>query len=122
MATILVIDDESSLCALLRSVLEGKGFEVVTAGSGKLGIALFEKTRPQAVVLDLKMPDLDGLTVLERLQHIDPHTPVIIFTGVNAPESQWRALEIGAAEVVGKEFSLHRLGDALTRVLNPPVR
>ena len=63
MAKILVIDDESSIRGLLATVLERKGYTVVLADSGVKGLELFTRERPEVIVLDLKMPEIDGLAV-----------------------------------------------------------
>jgi DNA-binding NtrC family response regulator len=121
MATILVIDEEQAIRDLLDTLLSGKGYDVILADSGEKGLEVFRRTRPDVVVLDLKMPGMDGLTVLKELRALDPTKPVIFLTGAGTPEAEQQASALGVTEFVEKEFSLHRLGDSLKRLLNAPA-
>ncbi len=78
MAKILVIDDAPSVLNLLNTVLRRKGHEVVPAGLGRKGVELFQKERPHVTILDLTMPDMDGLAVLREIRTHDPKAPVDI--------------------------------------------
>jgi DNA-binding NtrC family response regulator len=73
-------------------------------------------------VLDLKMPGMDGFTVLQQINSLDPRTPVIILTGAGTPETEQRIRALGVTEYIEKEFSLHRLGDSLKRLIETPDR
>jgi DNA-binding NtrC family response regulator len=117
MPKILVIDDEQSIRNLLDTLLSRKGYEVVLASSGRKGLELFRRERPDVVVLDLKMPEMDGLTVLKELRRIDSQWPVIVLTGAGTPEMEQQVEALGVTEFIEKEFSLHRLGDSLKRLL-----
>ena len=121
MSKILVIDDEPGIRDLLDTLLRRKGYDVVLAESGQKGLDLFRRERPDVVVLDLKMPGMDGLTVLQQVRSLNPKQPVIILTGAGTAEVEQQARALGVTEYVEKEFSLHRLGDALTRLLNDPA-
>jgi CheY-like chemotaxis protein len=81
MTKILVIDDEQGIRNLLDTLLRRKGYDVVLAESGRQGLELFRRERPDVIVLDLKMPEMDGLTVLRQIKNLDPGKPVIILTG-----------------------------------------
>ena len=120
MAKILVIDDEQSIRNLLDTLLRRKGYDVVLAESGQKGLEIFRRERPDVLVLDLKMPGMDGLTVLQQVHSLNPTQPVIILTGAGTPEAERQARALGVTEYVEKEFSLHLLGDALKRLLNNP--
>jgi DNA-binding NtrC family response regulator len=122
MAKILVIDDEQGIRDLLDTLLSRKGFDVVLAESGRKGLELFRRERPDVVVLDLKMPGMDGLAVLQQVHSFDPTLPVIILTGAGTPETEQQVRAMGVTEYVEKEFSLHLLGDALKRLLKTPDR
>ena len=89
------------------------------ADSGKKGIEVFKREQPAVTVLDLKMPEMDGLAVLKELRALDPAKPVIILTGARSEEVEVEAWLFGATAFIEKEFSLHRLGDVLKRVLGP---
>jgi DNA-binding response OmpR family regulator len=120
MAKVLVIDDEQGIRALLDTLLRRKGYDVIVAESGQKGLECFRRERPDVLVLDLKMPGMDGLTVLRQIRSLDPIMPVIILTGAGTVETEQRVRALGVTEYVEKEFSLHLLGDALKRLLKTP--
>jgi CheY-like chemotaxis protein len=120
-AKILVIDDEPGIRDLLDTLLSGKGYDVVLSDSGEKGLEVFRRARPDVVVLDLKMPGMDGLTVLQQVRRDNPKQPVIILTGAGTPESEEQVRKLGVTEYVEKQFSLHLLGEALKRLLSTPV-
>jgi CheY-like chemotaxis protein len=122
MAKILVIDDEQGIRDLLDTLLRRKGYDVVVAESGQKGLDLFRQEHPDIIVLDLKMPEMDGLTVLRQIRGLDPRIPVIILTGAGTLEEEQQVRAMGVTEYVEKEFSLHLLGDALKRLLKTPDR
>ena len=121
MAKILVIDDEVGIRNLLDTLLRRKGYDVVLADNGQKGLAVFRRERPDVVVLDLKMPGMDGFTVLQQVRSLNPQQPVIILTGAGTPEIEQQVRALGVTEFVEKEFSLHLLGDSLKRLLNDPA-
>ena len=121
MAKILVIDDEQSIRYLLDTLFRRKGYDVVLAESGRKGLELFRREHPDVIVLDLKMPGMDGLTVLQQVRNLDLRQPVIILTGAGTAEAEQQVRALGVTEFVEKEFSLHCLGDSLKRLLNNPA-
>ena len=121
MAKILVIDDEQGIRNLLDTLLRRKGYDVILADCGEKGLEVLRRERPDVLVLDLKMPGMDGLTVLGQVRSFNPTQPVIILTGAGTPESEQQARALSVTEFVEKEFSLHLLGDALKRLLNTPI-
>jgi CheY-like chemotaxis protein len=117
MATILVIDDEPGIRDLLDTLLSRKGYDVVLADSGQKGLEVFLRARPDVIVLDLKMPGMNGVTVLQQIRSLNPTQPVIVLTGAATPELEQQVRALGVTEYVEREFSLHFLGDALKREL-----
>jgi DNA-binding response OmpR family regulator len=117
-AKILVIDDEESIRSLLATILRRKGYNVILAENGQNGLERFREEHPDVIVLDLKMPGMDGLTVLQEIRRADSSQPVIVLTGAGTPENEQQVRALGVSEFVEKEFSLHHLGDALKRLLN----
>lgn len=101
MAKILVADDEWLICDLLRRILT-PSHEVITATGGLEAVAMFKQHRPQITVLDLVMPEVDGIQALQRIREIDPQASVIILTGKasDAVEDEVRAL--GATDFLRK--------------------
>src|SRR6185295_11443612 len=109
MAKVLVIDDEQGIRNLLDTLLSRKGYDVVLADGGRKGLELFRRERPDVVVLDLKMPEMDGMAVLQQIRNLNPGQPVIILTGAGLPGAEEQLRACGVSEYVEKEFSLHRL-------------
>ncbi len=122
MARILVVDDEASIRELLCDVLSRKGHEVLLADGGQKGLALFQKKHPELTILDLHMPDLNGIDVLKSIRAQDERAHVIILTGYATEEAVAMARTLGVTNVLNKEFSLHELGAAIKRYLGemPP--
>ena len=122
MTTILVIDDEQGIRDLLHTFLRRSGYDVIVAENGPKGLELYRRECPDVVVLDLKMPGMDGLTVLQQVRSLNPLQLVIIVTGAGTPEVEQQVRALGVTEYIEKEYSLDLLNDALTRLLarTPP--
>ena len=90
------------------------------AHNGWKGLQLYRQERPDVVVLDLRMPELDGVTVLKEIRRVDPKQPVIIWAGDIPPETERRVRALGVSGVVEKESSIHLLVDSLKSLLKPP--
>jgi len=105
---VLVIDDEVQIRRLLRVTLEANGYRVLEAATGSDGIVEAAQRKPDAVVLDLGLPDLDGLTVLKRLREWS-RVPVLILTVLDADDEKVAALDSGADDYVTKPFSTAEL-------------
>ncbi|RZA08378.1 MAG: response regulator transcription factor [Proteobacteria bacterium] len=105
---ILVIDDEPSVAKLLRLSLELQNFSVRTEGTGAAGIQAAIEFRPELVVLDLGLPDIDGFEVLNRLREWS-RVPILVLTVQDSDEDKVRALDGGADDFVTKPFSVPEL-------------
>lgn len=110
--TALVIDDEVQIRRLLRQGLESRGYEVHEAENGQLGLQACAVHRPDVVLLDLGLPDMDGLAVLKRLREWSD-TPVLILSVRDEEKPKIAALEAGADDYVTKPFST---GELLARL------
>jgi two-component system KDP operon response regulator KdpE len=106
--SVLVIDDEVQIRRLLRVTLEANGYRVLEAATGSNGIVEAAQCKPDAVVLDLGLPDLGGLTVLKRLREWS-RVPVLILTVRDADDEKVNALDSGADDYVTKPFSTPEL-------------
>ncbi len=122
MTKILVIDDDARDRGLLVAVLEEKGYEVILADSGGVGLMLCHQQTPDAVVLDLNMPGIDGLSILRQLRILHPTLPVVVFSGHSTQDIEEEMLNQGATAFIQKAFSLDLLGSALREVLPSPIR
>ena len=119
MTKILVIDDDARDRGLLVAVLEERGYEVISADNGGAGLMLCHRRTPDAVVLDLNMPGIDGRTILRQLRILHPTLPVVVFSG-RTEEVEQEMLNQGATAFIQKAFSLDQLGLALQEVLPSP--
>jgi len=121
--TILVADDNAALLTLLRLGLESVGFAVVTATDGEEAARLALERVPAAVVLDLLMPKLDGLSVLARMRGraATRDVPVLVITGMPGSEGARLAQAYGAAYVLPKPFRLEDVVERLRAALAAPV-
>jgi DNA-binding response OmpR family regulator len=124
---ILVIDDEPGIIDIVETNLLGEGFEVVSARDGKEGLEKIKSERPELVVLDVMMPEMDGWQVLKEVE-MDPDTagiPVIMLTAKAADEDYIHGLEEGAVEYITKPFFPQELINRIKitlMVLNPRMR
>ena len=116
MIKLLIVDDDQMNCDLLQNVFTRQGYHVITATSGREGLRLFRTSSPRVTLLDLRMPEMDGLTVLKEIRAIDPHAPVIILGGgaTETQENQARALR--ATDFIRKGLSLDVLVEAVNRI------
>ena len=106
---VLVIDDEPSLAELLSSVLRFEGWQVQTAADGQGALRAARDFRPDAVVLDMMLPDLDGLDVLRRLRQDLPQVCVLFLTARDAVEDRIAGITAGADDYVTKPFSIEEV-------------
>lgn len=104
MTTVLIIEDESELVKVLRSYLEQGGFHVLSCGRGDEGLALWEKARPDLVLLDLNLPGMDGLDVARAIRR-QSDTPIIMVTARVEEIDRLIGLELGADDYITKPFS-----------------
>jgi putative two-component system response regulator len=110
-ATILVADDEPDARKLLRRILQPAGYVVCEAATGKEAVSLAESERPDLLILDITMPDIDGVEICRQIKN-DPTThltPVIHLTGMMTRERRIEALMAGSDEFVGKPFDVEEL-------------
>jgi sigma-B regulation protein RsbU (phosphoserine phosphatase) len=120
MAKILVIDDQPNVRMLLALLLRQQGYDVVLAENGWEGLQLYRQEHPDVILLDLNMPELDGVTVLTQIRSVDLKQPVIILTGDSAQETELQVRALGVSEFILKGSSLHLLWPTLKRLLNIP--
>src|SRR5207247_9939489 len=120
MATILVIDDERLLCDLLQNLLREHGHEVFTAYNGREGVASFRQRRPRFTLLDLNLPDINGIEVLKEIRQIDPESAVIILTGCATDQLERQARDLGITDFLIKDLSFEVLIGAVQRAVQEP--
>ncbi len=114
---ILICDDEELIRWSLSEHLAAEGYEVTTASDGRECLEVFERMSPDAVLVDLKMPVLDGLSVLRRVREADQTVPVIVITAHGAVESAIEATRLGATAYLAKPFDLREVSLQLRKAL-----
>ena len=115
MTKILVIDDEKPTLSMFRLFLEAWGYMVLTAENGAQGLDIFRNEKPDIVITDIKMPGIDGLTVLQHIIDIDPKAVVIVITGHGDTDLAQRALDSQAVEFIHKPIKKEALESALKK-------
>lgn len=105
---ILVVDDEIQLVKLLRSCLSTEGYEVLAASNGSDALTIVEREAPDLVVLDLKMPGMDGSEFLQRLREWS-ETPVLVLSGRSSERDKVECLDMGADDYLSKPFGVNEL-------------
>lgn len=113
MDRILVVDDEIETCNLLSEFLSRKKYDVSIATSGQEAISRIENNRPKVVLLDIRMPGMDGMEVLRRVKEMDKDIDVIMITAVNEDEVGKKAIKLGASDYITKPLSLTYLDTAV---------
>ncbi|HEY7286825.1 MAG TPA: sigma-54 dependent transcriptional regulator [Vicinamibacterales bacterium] len=115
---ILVIDDESAIRDSLRMTLEYEGYEFLGAATGQEGLALAEREAPDLVLLDVKMPGMDGIDVLERLRNLNDQLPIVVISGHGTISTAVEATKKGAWDFIEKPFASERILVSLRNALD----
>ncbi len=115
---ILVIDDEAAIRDSLRMTLEYEGYEFIGAATGQEGLALAEREAPDLVLLDVKMPGMDGLEVLDRLHAMNESLPIVVISGHGTISTAVEATKKGAFDFIEKPFASDRVLVSLRNALD----
>ena len=111
---VLVVDDELEVRLVLGEFLTGRGYDVTVADSGVAALAVLDKAAPDVVLLDVAMPELDGIETLKRIVALHPNMPVIMVTANADVEITSKLLALGASDYIPKPFDLDYLDQAIT--------
>lgn len=117
MNKVLIVDDDKIIRLSLSEILRNNGFLPVDVSSGGQALRFFEEEKPSAVILDLKMPVMDGIEVLQELKRIDPYIPIIIITAYGDVDTAVEAIKLGAYDFIVKPPKLDRLILTLKRAI-----
>lgn len=104
-----MVDDEEDICRLLLRSLALEGFEVAAARSGREALAIVEKEPPDLIVLDLAMPEMDGLETLRGIRARGGNSKVVVLSAYGTAQRAREAISLGVREFLGKPFDLDRL-------------
>ena len=115
--TILVADDDASIRSLLKQLLADEGFAVLEAATGSEVVEKVKDSVPDLVIMDIRMPELDGIEALSRVKTINPRTAVLIMTAFGSSNMAIRAMELGAFDYITKPFELDKISHTVKRVL-----
>jgi two-component system nitrogen regulation response regulator GlnG len=117
MPKLLVVDDEPNLVYSIEKWFRSDTLEVLTARSGREGVELVQRVRPDTVILDVRLADMSGLEVFDQIRQIDPRLPVIIITAYGSTETAIEATKRGALEYLLKPLDFHQLREVVGRAL-----
>src|SRR6059036_477136 len=113
---LLLIEDDVHVAKVLAEAFGADGHETTIMHSGEEGLAYLTRERPDAVVLDVRLPRLNGVAVLREIRATDPTLPVIIMTGLATPGEIAEVRRLGVAEIVEKPEILRHFSEALARI------
>jgi DNA-binding NtrC family response regulator len=106
---LLVVDDEPAVLSLIKRVAEGEEFEALVCTTGREALTIAEEQRPDLVLVDLRMPDVNGLDIVRALRKADSKAMIVLMTGYGSIDSAVEAVKLGAADYLTKPFDLERL-------------
>ena len=117
MAKILVVDDAEFLRVRISKMLSGDGHEIVEAENGLRALELYKSAKPDLVLMDITMPEMDGLTALKEIRKFDPKAKVIMLTALGQESVVLEAIKSGARDFVVKPFDRDRVMNAVAKLL-----
>jgi two-component system chemotaxis response regulator CheY len=115
----MIVDDALVIRVRNRNILKENGYEVIEASSGKEAIEQYQKNRPDAVLLDYNMPDIDGIHTLQALRQLDSEAKIGFVTSSGQHALVMQALKLGAKDFVLKPYEVDRLVQAVRRLTAP---
>src|SRR5437867_2266488 len=115
--TILVVDDEEGIRHTLRGVLSDEGYEVLEAPNGRRALELLERGMPRLAIVDVWMPEVDGIELVERMRTHAPGVPIIVISGHGTIETAVRVIRLGAFDFLEKPFQVEALLNVVDRAL-----
>ncbi len=115
--SILIVEDENLLLNSLRKALSKEGYQVITATSGEEALDSFKGNSTDVVLLDVRLPGMDGIQVLQRIKSLDVGVPVVIMTAFSGIKGAVEAIKLGAYDYIAKPFDIEELKFVLARCL-----
>ena len=115
---LLIVDDSLIIRKSIQKYLTEYNIEVVgIAGDGKAALDVYKRTKPEVVTLDITMPEIDGLTVLEEMLKLDPSTKIMVVTALSDKATGLKAIRLGAKGFLPKPFSADELKESFARLV-----
>lgn len=122
MKKLMIVDDSHVMRKAIEKYLKDFNLEIVgSAENGRKGLVLFKKSRPDIVTLDITMPEMDGLSLLDEIMKIDPDTRVIIITALSDRDTGIQAMKKGASGFLSKPFTPAQLKEEFSQVMRSPA-
>lgn len=118
MAKILIVDDAEFLRMRISKMLVGDGYEVIEAENGAIAVEKFKEVKPDVVLMDITMPEMDGLTALKQIRSLDPKARVVMLTALGQESVVLEAIKAGARDFVVKPFERERVLNAINKLLS----
>ena len=118
MAKILIVDDAEFLRVRLTKILDAEGYEVFQAENGLKAMEVYQSAHPDVVLMDVTMPEMDGLTALKEIVRLDPKAKVVMLTALGQESVVLEAVKSGAKDFVVKPFEQERVMNAITKLLS----
>ncbi len=115
--TILIVDDEKLLLKSLEKALSKDGYRVLTAANGRGALDCFEKNFPDLILLDVRLPDIDGMQILKRIKEMDSNSAIIVMTAFSGIKGAVEAIRLGAYDYIAKPFDIEALEFIIARCL-----
>ena len=117
MAKILIVDDAEFLRVRISKMLTGDGFDVIQAENGAVAVEVYKANHPDMVLMDVTMPEMDGLTALKHIRSFDPQAKVIMLTALGQESVVLEAIKSGARDFVVKPFERERVLSAINKII-----
>ncbi|MEI6434754.1 MAG: response regulator [Bacteroidota bacterium] len=114
---ILMIDDEPELLDVMKDLLEEENYQVFCASNGAEGILLNEQKNPDLIILDLRMPEMDGIETLRNIRKSDDNVRVVVLTGYGCPDTIRDAADLNVTEYLSKPFENEELVSIISKAL-----
>jgi len=118
MAKILIVDDAQFMRLRCARLLSEQGYEVAEAQNGREAVEVYRQARPDAVLMDITMPEMDGLTALRQIKRLDPNARVAMLTALGQQGVVLEAVKAGARDFIVKPFEAERVLAAVKRILS----
>ncbi|AWB42886.1 two-component system response regulator [Paenibacillus sp. CAA11] len=117
---VLIVDDQNGIRILLMEVFSSEGYQTFQAANGKLALEIVQKDNPDLVLLDMKIPGMDGLEILKHIKKVNPETKVIMMTAYGELDMIKEATELGALMHFTKPFDIDEMRLAVNHQLQGP--
>ena len=114
---LLIVDDQQGIRLLLNEVFKREGYETFLAANGIEALDIAERIKPNGVLLDMKIPGMDGIEILKRLKSKMPEVPVVMMTAYGELDLIQEAMKLGAAHYFTKPFDIYEVRDAVNAML-----